>query len=335
MMKRLFIALALLLPLAAFGETVERDVLLTGDGTLYTVESQFTRADQSQIQSTSYLTLTSQVGTESKTEFVPVTLTGGSHGEPALAYDSETKTLFLFWAQGHGRSSDLLFTTYQDGKWGKVTSLDSIDWDLRHNLRIALTRKTEDTSAGDGRKVVIPEINVHATWWEEGRESEWARYAMITLDHGDVSSISVMNLNNLLGHVDPVAEKPSKNELLRHPAVFESNGHDTVDIVFGDIKTDKLHRITVKPGIMAGKIHIPIGKDHEVPTPTAISMSIDNVGAVSSGSDNLAYYFSSDNAVKYVVFKDGVWSSLRSMPVSDKLSTDGAVNALRRMLNSE
>jgi hypothetical protein len=34
MMKRLLIAFAFLLPLAAFGQSVDRDVLLTGDGTL-------------------------------------------------------------------------------------------------------------------------------------------------------------------------------------------------------------------------------------------------------------------------------------------------------------
>jgi hypothetical protein len=263
-----------------------------------------------------------------------VTLTGGSHGEPALAYDGETKTLFVFWEQARGLATDLLFTTYQDGKWGKVTSLDRADWDIRHNLRIALTRKTEDT-AKDGSKIQIPEITVHAAWWEEGRESEWARYAMITLDHGDVSAITVTNLSNIIEHVDAAAEKPSKNEVLRHPAVFESAAHDSVDVVFGDIKTDKMHRITIKPVAQAGRIRIPIGKDRQLPTPTAIVAAVENVGAVSSGPDNVAYYFPSNDAVKYLVFKDGQWSSLRSIAVSDKLTTDGAVNALRRMLTSE
>jgi hypothetical protein len=335
MMKRLFIAFALLLPLAAFGQSSDRDVLLTSDGRLYTVESLFTKADQTQIQSTSYLTLTTQAATgASTTELIPVTLTGGSHGEPALAYDADTKTLFVFWEQAHGLSSDLLFTTYQDGKWGKVTSLDTVDWDLRHNLRIALTRKTEDT-AKDGSKISIPEITVHAVWWEEGRESEWARYAMITLDHGEVSATPyVSNLNNILGHVDAAAEKASKNELLRHPAVFESAAHDSVDIVFGDIKTDKMHRVTIHP-VVQGRLRIPIGRDRDVATPTAVVASMENVGAVSTSSDNLAYYFAGGDAMKYVVYKDGVWSTLRSIALNEKFSGDAAVNALRRMLTSE
>jgi len=334
-MKRLLIAVALMiLSLAAFGQSMDRDVLLTSDGTLYTVDSYFTKAEDSQIYSTRYLVLTTQKDGQSNTETIPATLVGGSHVEPALAYDSDSKTLFVFWENARVLSSDLLFTTYQNGTWGKVTSLDPVDWDLRRGLRIALTRKTQDT-AKDGTKISIPEITVHAVWWEAGRETEWARYAMITLDHGGVAQITVRNLSGLLSAVDPSLDTPSDREILRHPAVFESSTHDTVDVVFGDTHTDKMHRITLTP-VVQGRIRIPIGKDHTVPTPNAaISSMPTTVGAISTNGDNIAYYFASDNSVKYLLYTNGAWSDLRSMTLSDRLTSDAAVNALRRMLSSE
>jgi len=335
-MKRLLLAVALtIVSLAAFGQSMDRDVLLTNDGTLYTVDSYFTKAEDTQIHSTRYLTLTTQKDGQSKSETIPATLIGGSHVEPALAYDSESKTLFVFWENARVLSSDLLFTTYQNGAWGRVTSLDPVDWDLRRGLRIALTRKTQDT-AKDGTKIEVPEITVHAVWWEAGRENEWARYAMITLDHGDVAQISVQNLSKFLSHVDPVLDTPVDRDILRHPAVFESPSHETVDVVFGDTGSDKMHRVTLQPTVQGGRIRVPIGKDRDVPTPTAAISSVPTtVGAISTNGDNIAYYFASDNSVKYLLYSNGQWSDLRSLALSDRLTSDAAVNALRRMLDSE
>jgi len=333
-MKRLLVAVALsVLSLAAFGQSMDRDVLLTTDGTLYTVDSYFTKSQDTQIQSTRYLTLTTQKDGETKSEVIPATMVGGSHVEPALAYDVDTKTLFVFWENARVLSSDLLFATYQNGTWGKVTSFDPIDWDLRRGLRIALTRKTQDT-AKDGSKTSIPEITVHAVWWEQGRESEWARYAMITLDHGDVAQIKVQNLSTFLSHADPVLDKPSDREILRHPAVFESPTHDTVDVVFGDTSSDKMHRITLTP-VVEGRIRIPIGKNRELPTPIATINATTTVGAISTNGDNLAYYFATNDSVKYILFNNGAWSDLRSIALSDRLTGDAAVGALHRMLDSE
>jgi len=333
-MKRFVLAVALsILSLAAFGQSMDRDVLLTTDGTLYTVDSYFTKPEDTKIFSTRYLTLTTQKDGQSKSETIPATIVGGSHVEPALAYDTESKTLFVFWENARVLSSDLLFTTYQNGTWGKVTSLDPVDWDLRRGLRIALTRKTQDT-AKDGTKISIPEITVHAVWWEQGRESEWGRYAMITLDHGDVAQISVQNLSKFLSHVDPVIDTPADREILRHPAVFESPNHDSVDVVFGEPRSDTMHRVTLTP-VVQGRIRITVPKDRTLPTPTATIAAVTTVGAISTNGDNIAYYFASDNSVKYLLYSDGAWSDVRSMALSDRLTSDAAVTALRRMLDSE
>lgn len=335
-MKRLLIAFALtILPLAAFGQSADRDALLTTDGTVYTVESIFTTPGDAKIHSTRYLSLTIQKGNDTKSTVVPSTDQSGSHVEPSLAYDNDTNTLFIFWeaARGGALATDLAFLWYRDGTWGKTTTLDSVDWDLRSNLRIALTRKTQ-TTAKDGSITTMPEITVHAVWWEEGRISQWARYAMITIDHGDVVVDDVRNLTDFVSAPASVLDTPSNREVLRHPAIFESSNHDSVDAVFGDPRTDKIHRVTIRPVEQGFKIRVPIGKGRDLPTPTA-TISSQNVGAISTGDDNLAYYFSTGDSMKYLLLQNGKWTETRSVAVGDHLSGDAAVNLLRRLLSSE
>jgi len=338
-MKRLVVALALaFLPLAAFAQ-VDRDVLLTSDGTLFTVESLFATPD-AKVSSTRYLTLTVQNGSDSKSEIVPASSNGGAHVEPSLAYDAETKTLFLFWeaARAGALATDLAFTWYRDGKWGNLTTLDGADWDLRSNLRIALTRKTQ-TMAYDGTASTIPEITIHAVWWETGRTSSWARYAMITFDHGDAIVDAVENLSDFVGKpaAATLLDTPSKRELLAHPAIFEASNHETVDVVFGDPRTDKLHRVTLRPVDQGLKIRIPIGRSRELPTPTVNIVADTQVSAMnaSNGSDDMAYYFATTDSVKYMLYKDGKWTGLRTIALNEKLSSDAAVGALQRLLRSE
>jgi hypothetical protein len=337
-MKRLIIIFALsIFALAAFGQSSDRDVLLTTDGTLYSVESVFATADEAvKIRSNRYLVLSVESGKETHTQIIPASANGGSHLEPSLAYDSDTKTLFVFWeaARTGALATDLAFTWYRDGVWGQVTTLDRADWDSRVNLRIAVTRKTE-TTAKDGSKTTIPEITIHAVWWELGNTSEWARYAMITVDHGDVTVDSVQNLTNFVSQADPFLDSESNREILRHPGIFESPNQDSVDVVFGDPRTDKMHRVTIHPvTVEGGKIRVPIGKSRGIPTPTASIASTD-VSAISTGDDNIAYVFSSGDAMKYLLFKNGQWSDVRSLNVNSRFTADAAMNALRKMLSSQ
>src|SRR5207248_3450306 len=67
-------------------------------------------------------------------------------------------------------------------------------------------------SAKDGSTTTMPEITVHAVWWEQGPALEWARYAMITVDHSDVTVDNVQNLTDFVSHADPFLETPSPQE---------------------------------------------------------------------------------------------------------------------------
>jgi hypothetical protein len=345
MIKRLLLILTLAaMPLLAFGQAPDRDVLLTSDGTLYTAESVFA-TDATVGSSTRIVTLTMQQGGESKTVSVPGSLSGGLHTSPALAYDSVSDTLFIFWEQAinNRQNTKLLLSSYRGGKFGETAELDAADWRLRHNLRIGVTRKAEDRD-GKGNVVAASQLNVHAVWWEESGSAEWARTAMITIENGRVAAIHVNDMRDFVderylprysvdGSFDP--------EALRHPQVIESAGHDTIDIVFGSMMTNGLERLTLKP-VLDSRVRITIGIRH-LPPPsfrgnTIISAPvISQVTAIASDHDHerLAFYFTTENRISYTMLKDGKWTPVRALAVDEHVSADAAVNAIRKLVTSE
>jgi hypothetical protein len=339
--RALLIFAALLFPLLALADTSDRDVLLTSGGTMYAIES--VSADSVanlKTDSSTVLTLTVQNGNDSKTIPVPATLGGGWHISPALAYDSDSDTLFVFWEglRNNGLASDLLFVSYHDGAWGTPNAIDTLDWNLRRNLRIAITRKVQDTGS-DGNPVMVPEIHVHAVWWEEKYGyREWARYAMLNIDKGNVTSKTIVDLSDFTNAHDPAVPNHDNIELLRHPVVIESAAHETVDVIWGDVDAQKMHRTTIGV-IIQGRLRVPIGRgDHNLPTPTATTNAAANVdtsvSAFAPAGDSVVFYYAADQSMYYSLLKDGKWTA-KSVALSGKINRDVATEAIRRMVGAE
>jgi hypothetical protein len=308
-----------------------RDLLLTAEGTIYTVETVV--ADPSDPAVPGSLRLTVQNGSSTAAASVPASINGSVNVDPALAYDATSKTLFLFWnaVRNNGLSSDLMFCSYRNGAFGEGRALDGADWNVRSGLRIGITRQSEVVGPD---ATSVPEITVHAVWWQESGTGEWARYAMLTTDNGNVTTVDVRDLATFTAANGTVPTRCT-NELLRHPAIIESAAHNTIDVVFGDATANKLHMVTLKPTIN-GRLRIPIGvKDGNMPTPVVAVSANAVVSALPLGNDGLALYFANKDVLNYLLYKDGAWSPMRAIALTDKLTRDGAVDALRRMVSSE
>jgi hypothetical protein len=342
MIKRLLILLVALVPLAAFGGTIDRDVVLTDDGTLYTVESTFAK-DVPNLQTSSdrVLMLTVQHGSEAPTtSVIPATTTGGWHVYPALAYDTPSRTLFVFWEAAHNSflSTDVDFCAYHDGQWGPAAALDSAQWASRQNFRIAVTRTSQQFNA-DGTSTSVPETNVHAVWWEDNGGAEWARYAMITVDNGTAVGIHVQDLGDFVngaGTTTP-ATSGAARELLRHPSVAESHTHDSVDVLFGDMNVVTMRRVSIRPTIQGGRLRVPVGRSgNNVPAPSANLMSTTPVDTITNG-DSVAMYYDGENpnTLNYLMYANGTWSSVRTLTLNDKFSHDSAVAALQKLITAQ
>lgn len=331
-MKRFLLILALVLVPAALFAQADRDVLLTPDGTLYTIESK----EAVEGDSNRSLQLTVTKNNKSATTTIPETLTG-TNWRPALTYESDSKTVFVFWiGQINGMSSRLLFTSYKDGKWAPAVSIDDQPYTYRYNLRIAITRHVS-TQQADGSFADAPALLVHAVWWEDaGANRERARYALFTIENSRVTNYE---LHDLLGLAQiPImayaVEGDFNSEILRHPAILE--GTSSVDVIFGDTDRMSMNRITLKP-IADGRIHIPITVRGGRPFPPPQTFSANWTGRIStigSGSD-LVLYNTTKDTTSYVMYSNEQWSEVRTLPLNANFSADAAVAALYRMLAAQ
>jgi hypothetical protein len=334
-MKRVLILLALaLLPTALFAQA-DRDVLLTSGGTLYTAESELAPRDSEMRRQ---VTLTIQQGAKVARTIVPDSLTAGIQSAPALAYDSESDTVFVFFLKMPSlMSSELFLAAYHDGKWEPAISIDNKPFDIRSSLRIAVKRKVAQLQ-GDGTYADAPALVVHAVWWDQTGDGESARYALVSINKGNVSSIELHDLTEFMSpdaaafQVDPEFNL----ELLKHPAILDSSSIDSVDVVFGDLRTNSFNRVTLRP-IADGRIHIPIGANPGGHFGAPHTFSVDwngRISTISSGS-NLILYNAMKDSVTYLLYSNGVWSPIKTLPLTDKLTAEGAVSALTRMANTQ
>ena len=335
-MKRILIlvALVLLSVSATAAELLDRDVLLTPDGVLYTVG---TVRDDSVPSGRSpfYLTLTIQDGDERQTAAVPASLLGGAHSNPALAYDADSQTLFLFWQETlyRGLSSRLLFASLHDGVWSEVSELDSVDfYKFRRNLRIAVTRTIEGRTETNER-VQLPQVVVHAVWWEESGSGEFARYAMLGIDNGVVTSKEfryLLEFNGASLDKSTGVMTSTTNEILRHPAVSTTTTRDAVDIIYGDAAANTMHRLRIRPAL-DGRVRIPIGVRGPNMRNVQLNMTSDARAAALIDDETVIIYTVGGERVDYTIYRDGAWSRQRSINLNEEVSAATAVEALRRM----
>lgn len=338
MIKRLLIALAFVaMPVVASAQTADRDTLLTAKGTLFTIESVF--ADQVpdvSTRSARLLSLSIQDGDKLIHSYVPASLEEGAHSSPALAYDSESKTLFVFWERGINNrlSTELVFCSYHDGSWSEPVALDYANYQRSSNLRIGVTRKVSVTN-DEGQKTLIPELTVHAAWWNETGSGEAARYAMLTIGDGGVVSISTHQLsdfgNTALEFSTSTGQSPLNTNVLRQPVLLESVGRETVDIIYGDTRTNTLRKVTLQP-VANGRLRVPVGRSQRIGTPNFLTEANGRVGAIASGS-SLALYIKSKGILHYAMFNEGVWSEMHSINTTTRITQEGAIDAVRRLVS--
>ena len=136
----------------------------------------------------------------------------------------------------------------------------------------------------------------------------------------------------------PTETDPKFNaEILKHPALIDNGSANSIDVMFGDKNYAVFNRVTLKP-ILDSRIHIPVGARPGGPRIAAPkSFTEPWTGRISTitspRSGNLLMYNTSKDAVNYVMFSAGSWSSVKTVALSDKLTADAAVAALSRMIS--
>jgi hypothetical protein len=343
-MKNLVISAVLALSaIGLLGQTPDRDVLVAPSGTIYTIES--TQVDEPSIKVQSYymLSLTIQDGDTVSRSIVPASTTPGTHWRATLAYDSESQTLFALWLHmPNAMSSELLLAAYQNGKWQPAVSIDDQPYDLRYNLKIGITRRVSQLQK-DGTYADVPALVLHAVWWDETGAGERARYALISIDKGALSSIDIHDLADFVepGAQPAVLDPTFNRQLLKHPAILDGPSANSVDVVFADSMTNLFHRVTLRP-VLETRIHIPVGRGG-AGGPTFQPPGMFN--AAWSGSvtilaswrdrDKLVFCNTTSTGVTYLMHSASGWSEAKTIPASRTLSAEGAIAALQKMISNE
>jgi len=336
-MRKLALLVVLLL-LAVSVSASQGDALLTPDGTLHTIEVEVAASTDVTTATDAHLVLTSRRGTESKRETIPATLSAGSHLDPAMAFDAESGMLFVFWMHRETlMGSELLFASRDaNGVWSEATQFGGRLFDLRENLRIAVTRKYFDVDENATKSG----ITVHAAWWEwDTHLGEWfAQYQMLTIENGRVAEPPApLDLRQLAREAGiPAATEQLSLDVLRHPLLFTSPKQDSVFVVYGDVQTQQLHEVRVSPSKIAsqGRLRVPVGRrEGGSNTPRLAIASSSRMDGVFGDNDRMAFFTTDKDALRYVVMKNGVWSEQQQIALDSQITAGAAVDALRRLVN--
>ncbi|HEX7708056.1 MAG TPA: hypothetical protein VF701_16470 [Thermoanaerobaculia bacterium] len=342
MRKLLLFACILLLPSLASAQSA--DALLTPDGTFFTLEMQKPDEHSDGIGEM-HLVLHGRQGEKSWSEVVPATAERGVHINPAMAYESESGMLFVFWIRHLGLMyNELVFASRdREGIWAPATAFGS-PYDFRENLRIAVTRKVR---TADPENPVGLGVTVHATWWQfnsfDGGET--AEYAMLSIDKGRVSSIEVLDLAEftapaIVADFDPEAPVDSVttvNPIVKRPLLFPSANQESVLLLFGDMKTQQLNRVRifpVKPPVEDGRLRVPVGRTEGAAgsAPKFATAANGQVEGIFGDSDRLLLYTKDAGMIEYSLLKGNKWVVTRSIALDKQITEGAAVDALRRLV---
>jgi hypothetical protein len=335
-MKRLLLIVAFIfLATAAFAEAIDRDVLITPDGTVYSILS-----ERSENGLTATLTLTAQAGGKTTRAVLPETVDNGVNGHATLAYDAESKTLLAVWLRmPNAMSSELLVAAYRDGKWQKAISIDDKPYALRYNLSVGITRRVQQLQK-DGSLADIPALVLHAVWYEEGLDGETARYAVMGLDKGTITTPDIHDLTDFVDAdgAASVADNAVSHSFLRHVALLDGPTPNAVDVLFADRRTNTFYRTTLRP-IADVRIRIPVGAKPGGPHiggPKALSADWTGRTGTIASRDGKTLIFSNatDDKLRYVKYSDGKWSALQEVALSDTVTADAAMSALAKMVRA-
>lgn len=335
-MKKLVLIVATLL-LSLVASARESEPFLAPDGALFSIRTQLASETPAvKSDAMQYLILDARRDGEMTSTIIPATLTRGAHGSAAMAYDTDSRTLFVFWLHETGiTSSQLVFASLDaSGTWSEPTAF-GMPYNSRENLRIAVTRKIHDT---DQNKLTTG-LSVHAVWWEYDSQhlnAGWsAQYAILAIENGRVEEVNFLDLSRFIDEGKPAkaAADSEASPVVRHPQLFASPTHDSALVIFGDVATDRLYRARVFPVKGNGRLRVPTGRrEGGVGAPRLQVNSTAGMGSIFGDVDQIALYSADKNQVSYVILRDNAWSEVRTISLDAHITAPAAINAIRRLV---
>lgn len=341
-MRRLLFCTLLLL-VASIASAQPREALITPDGTLFTIDA-VSADDAADIAADVYLVLHARHGGETHEEIIPATTEKGWNSDPALAYDAASRTLFVFWLRHQGLLYNELVVASRasDGTWGPATTFDFTQpFNSRQNLRIAVTRRVSNP---DGTLAPAPALSVHVVWWELDSTTgiAAARYAMLPIEDGRVASVDQLSLSEFAVESNEANDDSTESgeeidrAVLRQPLLFSSSRQDSVLLLFGDYGTGQLHEVRIRPTlppVADGRLRVPVGRTERGHGAPRFEVGANSrLEGIYNDSERLAFFTRDAEKLRYVLMKNGEWTESRTIALDAQITSDAAVEALRRLV---
>ena len=329
-MKRLLIAIIITLIVPAAFAAADSDVLITSDGTVYSVA-----VEPSDDGLRSQLALTVQSGGKTTRSVIPDSINTGMNTLPNIAYDSDTKSLFVVWMRvPDGLSSELVIANYIGNSWFPVAVIDHQPV-VRSNLSIRFTHQVQ-LQQYDGTYKLTPALILHAAWWEKSGRGEEAYYAVMPLSRGLQTDADIHEMTEFA--TGPSAADPGVvNDFQRHVALVDGPTADSVDVIYSDVRTNSFYRTTMKP-VAEVRIRIPVGVRGGPKLGLPHSLNFDWSGhddtIASADGNTVIFTNTTDKKVSWVMLRNGDWQPLQEFALSDKVTVNTAMAALAKMAAS-
>ncbi len=304
---------------------VAGDMALAKNGTLYRLA-----------QDSDELKL-SVIRTDGTSTILPIPQTAAvdaSHLE--VAFDDATATVFLLWQDGDDETAQVVVATYSNGTWWGPAAIAG-GGPSATNPTLFMQRVSTTVEEDDG-PVTYSTTLAHVAWWED-LEGEDAGYAMVAVlpveDDGEVDLAAAATLwpGGLIPWGVVCYNIPDPLQLAR-PRLFLDLQSGDPHLLLMDLRTCLFQIVQLQPElgepdpITKRRRHTTIWGHHEM-IATNPTMAMATAKAEIGLDLSVVLYWDQQTRIDYVNLTAAGWSELKSLPLSQSLTHDRAVELIR------
>jgi len=315
-MKSRLLALCALVLLASSAFAGRTETVLTSDNSLWAIDGCGERAK---------LELTRRDGNHKETVVVPSTEDEALEADPRLAWDSSTGDFFVLYRRIAADADQILLARLTSGgKWAEplvVSDAPARNAALQLLLSHAKDGKDEATL-------------LHAVWWELREGGPLARYALVAFEDGEHASTDVTTLSELAGLTTTRLEYEDTGAV-PYPPLAIAKTSKSIEAAFGALETTAITRVKIEPRRVEPNARFwrPVGRHGDGSGPARF-VSANSAPVESFIRNDRVVLYTPDVQFRYVVLDGGKWSPVRVIQLDEKMTSDRALEELRRSIDA-
>jgi hypothetical protein len=260
-----------------------------------------------------------------------------------LAFDDETGTLLLLWKEEFSALNEIRIGMLREGTWATYELVPNAGFSLSFNPRMLITHQTVRYVGPAGEPATRTRSILSVLWWEEAHTAQ-ARYAPIFLDENvlELGAVQVYDLPVLVGSEGATALGEYPDGAYLYPALSSDGPGGGILASFADLTADRHHvvRITfpddlgdpADPGNLTWqRRHIPIvGIVGSGPIAQQAPSTL-SVGTAIGSAYRPTLHWRDGNALRYTRFDGRAWSAAISIPLTETMSYEKALELVLGM----